>query len=112
MPVTEVGCHPLKAGITDVMDETTHEGKILTTAWKAVTNEETGPYCVYWGQEVENPSNCWGFFDFESVKEHQTFAKEYVPIQSWAFKRQSTGYARELPHNKLVEAASSLTRSL
>lgn len=78
MPVTEISCHPLKPGVSDVMDETTNEGKILMTAWKAVTNEETGPYCLYWGQEVENPSNFWGFFDFDSVEEHQEFAKEYV----------------------------------
>lgn len=67
----------MKAGL-DVMDESTPEGKIVTAAWKGVTSEKTGPFRVYWGMEVENPQNFWGFFDFESVEEHKKFAKEYV----------------------------------
>lgn len=81
MPITEIGFHSLKPGVADVMDETTKEGKILTTAWKAVTNEKTGPYCIYWGVEVENPSNFWALFDFASVEEHEKFAEEYVLSQ-------------------------------
>lgn len=77
MPVTEFGPMVVKPGL-DVMDESTPEGKIVTTAWKGVTSEKTGPFRVYWGMEVENPENFWSFFDFESVEEHKRFAKEYV----------------------------------
>lgn len=77
MPVTEIGCHGVKPGV-DFMAESTHEGQILTAAWKAATSEKTGPYNLYWGMEVENPSNFWGFFDFDSVEDHEKFAKEFV----------------------------------
>ncbi|KAF3761870.1 hypothetical protein M406DRAFT_358121 [Cryphonectria parasitica EP155] len=76
MPVTEVGCMTVRPGL-DVMNETTREGKIVTTAWKAVTSEKTGPYRVSWGLEEENPVNFWAFFDFASVEEHQKFAQEH-----------------------------------
>lgn len=66
----------------DIMDENSPGGQIITKAWKAVTSEPTGPYTVYWGLEVENPTYSWGFFDFESVEEHQKFAKEYDPLDS------------------------------
>lgn len=81
MPVTEVGCMVVKPDV-DIMDENSPGGRIITKAWKAVTSEPTGPYRVYWGLEVENPAYSWGFFDFESVEEHQKFAKEYVPLHS------------------------------
>lgn len=80
MPITEVGCHPVKHGV-DVVDETTREGQIMARARKAVTSEKTGPYRVYWGLEVENPSNSWGFFDFETVEEHERFAREFVSTE-------------------------------
>lgn len=78
MAVTEVGCMVVKPGV-DIMDENSQGGQILNTAWKAVTSEPTGPYTVYWGLEVEDPSHMWGFFDFESVEKHQKFANEYGP---------------------------------
>lgn len=77
MPVTEFGPMVVKPGV-DVMDETTPAGKIVTSAWKGVTSEKTGPFRVYWGMEVENHENLWSFFDFESVEEHKKFAEEYV----------------------------------
>lgn len=77
MPVTEFGPMVVKPGL-DVMDESTPEGNIVTTAWKGVTSERTGPFRVYWGMEVEYPQNFWAFFDFESVEEHEKFAKEYA----------------------------------
>lgn len=78
MPVTEIGCMVVKPGV-DIMDENSPGGQIITKAWKAVTGEPTGPYTVYWGLEVEDSNNMWGFFDFGSVEEHQKFAKEYAP---------------------------------
>lgn len=78
MAVTEAGCSIVKPGI-DVMDDSTPEGQILLSIWKGVTSQPTGPYRVFWGTEVENPANLWGFFDFASVEEHEKFAKEYVP---------------------------------
>lgn len=78
MTITEIGCQVVKAGV-DIMDETTHEGKILMKTWKTATSEKTGPYRIYWGMEVENPTNLWCFFDFESLAHHQKFLKECVP---------------------------------
>lgn len=79
MPVTEFGPMVVKAGL-DVMDESTPEGKIVTTAWTGITSENTGPFRIYWGMEVENQQNFWSFFDFDSVEEHEKFAKEYVSL--------------------------------
>lgn len=81
MTITEIGCHTVKPGV-NIMDETTHEGKILIDTWKTATREKTGPYRIYWGMEVENPANLWCFFDFESLAHHQKFRKEYVPSSS------------------------------
>ncbi|KAG6361735.1 hypothetical protein INS49_009963 [Diaporthe citri] len=76
MVVTEAGCSIVKPGI-DVMDDSTPEGQILLSIWKGVTSQPTGPYRVFWGTEVENPANLWGFFDFASVEEHEKFAEEF-----------------------------------
>lgn len=81
MPVTEIGSHPLQPGV-DYMNEDSPGGKIIVDAWKAVTSEKTGPWRVYWGVEEENPTIAWGFFDFESVEEHEKFAKECVGLKS------------------------------
>ncbi|KAG8170225.1 hypothetical protein KVR01_000970 [Diaporthe batatas] len=76
MAITEAGCSIVKPGI-DVMDESTPEGQILLKIWKGVTSQPTGPFRVFWGTEVENPANLWGFFDFASVEEHEKFAEEF-----------------------------------
>ncbi|KAI8997939.1 hypothetical protein BC832DRAFT_595383 [Gaertneriomyces semiglobifer] len=76
MPVTELGCVVIKPG-TNPMDEATHEGQVLASAWKAVAEAPTGPYRVYYGGEVEDPTKIWGFFDFESVEDHDNFAKTF-----------------------------------
>lgn len=81
MPVTELLGMIAKPGL-DITDETTPEGQILDSVWKGVTSEKTGPYRISWGVEVENPSNFWGFVDFDSVEEHAKFNKEYDPIYS------------------------------
>ncbi|ROW01351.1 hypothetical protein VMCG_05888 [Cytospora schulzeri] len=76
MAITEIGCVVLKPGV-DVIDESTPGSNILVTAWKKITSQPTGPFRIYWGLEVENPSNLWSFFDFASVEEHQQFGKEF-----------------------------------
>ena len=74
MPVTEIGCMGVKPSL-DIMDETTPEGQILEGAWKAVIAAPEGPHQVYWGLEIENPSKLWAFFDWDSVEDHERFAK-------------------------------------
>jgi hypothetical protein len=77
MTVTEIGCMGVKPD-HNIMDETTKEGRILVGAWKAVTAAPGGPHRVYWGLEVEDPSKVWAFFDFDSVEDHEKFAKSYT----------------------------------
>lgn len=74
MAVTEVGRMGVKPGL-NIMDETTQEGQVLTGAWKAVTSAPGGPHRVYWGLEVEDPSKLWAFFDWDSIEDHENFAK-------------------------------------
>ncbi|KAJ3037437.1 hypothetical protein HDV00_001676 [Rhizophlyctis rosea] len=76
MPITELGCCTIKSGL-DVMNESTKEGQLLSGAWTAVSKAPTGPYNVYYGVEVENPSEVWAFFDFDSVEGHTNFAKTH-----------------------------------
>ena len=77
MVVTEVGVMGIKPGL-DVMNDDTPEGQILTKVWKTVTTAPGGPQNVCWGIESEDPSKIWGFFDWNSVEEHQQFAKVWV----------------------------------
>jgi hypothetical protein len=74
MPVTEVGCMGVKPG-HNIMDETTAEGQILAGAYKAVVAAPGGPHHVYFGLEIEDPSKLWAFFDWDSVEDHEKFAK-------------------------------------
>ncbi|KAF5603546.1 multidrug resistance [Fusarium pseudocircinatum] len=76
MTVTELGPMGVKPNM-NIMDHTTPEGKILTDAWKTVLSKPGGPQRVYWGLESVDPSKVWGFFDFDSVEQHQRFAEEY-----------------------------------
>ena len=76
MAVTEVGCMGVKPNI-DIMDQDTPEAQILTGVWKTVTTKPGGPHRVYWGLEREDPSRVWGFFDWDSVEQHQKFAQTY-----------------------------------
>lgn len=58
----------------DVMNEGTKEEQILSNPYKYVVNAPGGPFRVYWGTEVENPSFLWAFFDWNSIEEHEKFA--------------------------------------
>ena len=74
MPVTELGCMGVKPGL-DIMNENTEAGSILMKAWNAVITAPGGPHRVYWGLETEDPSKLWAFFDWNSVEDHEKFAK-------------------------------------
>lgn len=67
----------VKPGL-DIMNEATQEGQVLTGAWKAVASAPGGPHRVYWGLEVEDTSKLWAFFDWDSVADHENFAKSYA----------------------------------
>jgi hypothetical protein len=79
MAVTEIGFMGVRPNL-DVMDDSTHEGQILSKAWNAVTTAAGGPHRVHWGLEVENPSTIWAFFDWESLEQHEKFAKSWVDL--------------------------------
>jgi hypothetical protein len=74
MTVTEIGLMGVKPGL-NIMDESTPEGQILAGAWKAVAAAPGGPSQVFYGLEIEDPSKIWAFFDWDSVEEHEKFAK-------------------------------------
>lgn len=74
MPVTEISCMGVKPNV-DIMDESTPEGQVLPRAWKTVTAAPGGPHKVYWSLQVEDPSKVWTFFEWDSVDDHEKFAK-------------------------------------
>jgi hypothetical protein len=80
MTVAEVGCMIVKPDL-DVMDDSTPEGQILTGTWNTILSKPGGPQRVYWGLESKDSSRLWAFFDFESVRQHEQFAQEYVSSQ-------------------------------
>ena len=74
MPVIEFGLMGVKPN-HKAMDQTTEEGQVLHKAWTTVTVAPGGPHWAYGGLEVGNPLLLWGFFAFDSVEQHQEFAK-------------------------------------
>lgn len=74
MAITEVGCMGVKPGLR-ITDPTTEEGQVLPSVWKKVLTLPGGPRRVFWGLEEEEPSRVWAFFDWESVQQHEDFAK-------------------------------------
>jgi hypothetical protein len=74
MIVTEIGLMGVKPGL-NIMDETTPEGQVLVGAWKTVAAAPGGPRQVYFGLEIENPLKLWAFFDWDSLEDHEKFAK-------------------------------------
>lgn len=77
MAIVEVGMMGVQAGKTP-MDPATADGKILRQAWKSVIRASEGPKRVLWGTEFSDPSRIWGFFDWESIEQHEAFARSYV----------------------------------
>ncbi|KAG8677664.1 hypothetical protein FPOAC1_003691 [Fusarium poae] len=76
MVIQEVGVMGVKPGI-DIMDPSTPEGNILHQAWSTVLIKPAGPSRVYYGLEEDNPLRIWGFFDWDTVEQHEKFAIEY-----------------------------------
>jgi hypothetical protein len=74
MAVTEIGCMGVKPNL-NIMDPSTREGRIMTGAYETVVSKPGGPQQLYWGLEIENPLAVWAFFDWDSVEEHEVFAK-------------------------------------
>jgi hypothetical protein len=74
MAVTEIGCMGVKPSL-DVMNDRTTEGQILTKLYNYVVTAPGGPLRVYWGLESEDPSYIWTFFDWNSIEDHEKFAK-------------------------------------
>jgi hypothetical protein len=77
MAIVEVGMMGVQAGKTP-MDPATADGKILRQAWESVIRASEGPKRVLWGTEFSDPSRIWGFFDWESIEQHEAFARSYV----------------------------------
>ena len=75
MTVTEIGCMGVKPGL-DVMNDDTEEGQILTGVYKFVTRTPGGPRDFYWGLEVEEPLKLWAFCEWDTIEDHEKFAKE------------------------------------
>lgn len=67
-PVVEVGFMGVKTGKTS-------DGKILINAWEAIIKAPGGPQRIFWGLEVEDSSKIWAWFDWNSLEEHNEFAK-------------------------------------
>ncbi|CAH0037865.1 unnamed protein product [Clonostachys solani] len=76
MKITEVGCMGVKPGLR-ITDPNTPEGVVLPSVWKTVLSQPGGPQNVFWGLEKEDPSKVWAFFDWDSVQQHEDFAKRY-----------------------------------
>lgn len=76
MPVVEFGPMVVKPNHA-VFDSSTPEGKILDNAWDAVTVLPGGPYWAYGGLLEDDETFLWGFFEFDSVAHHESFAKGY-----------------------------------
>jgi hypothetical protein len=75
MPVMEFAYMDVKPNL-DVMNDSTREGQVLTGAWNTVTTAPGGPKRVYWGLEIEEPSRVWGFLEWDSIEQHEEFAKK------------------------------------
>jgi hypothetical protein len=77
MAITEVGLMGVKPN-HKVMDESTPEGQILFSIYKNIISLPGGPSRIYLGLETEDPLMLWAFFDWETLGEHEAFAKAYV----------------------------------
>lgn len=77
MVVTEVGRMGVKPGF-DVTDDTARAGRILLGAWEKVITLPGGPHWVSWGVEIGAPEKLWAFMGWDSVEDHEKFAKTWV----------------------------------
>ena len=60
----------------NIMDPSTKEGKIVADAWNSVITLPGGPQRVFWGLNVDDPRSFWSLFEWNSMEEHEKFAKE------------------------------------
>jgi hypothetical protein len=77
MTVTEVGRMGVKPN-HKVLDENTPEGRLLASIYQNIVSLPGGPSRIYLGLETEDPLMLWAFLDWETLGEHQEFAKAYV----------------------------------
>lgn len=75
MAIIELGPMGVKPGYK-IMDESTPEGKVLPVAYRSVPNLPGGPKNCQWGLVLEDELEVWGFFEWNSVEEHEIFAKK------------------------------------
>ncbi|KAH7087593.1 hypothetical protein FB567DRAFT_525301 [Paraphoma chrysanthemicola] len=76
MPVIEFGLMGVKPN-HPVTSPSTPSGQILQSAWSQLSTAPNGPAWVYGGVEVSDPEKLWGFFEFESVEQHEQFARTF-----------------------------------
>ncbi|KAK1637959.1 hypothetical protein BDP81DRAFT_426242 [Colletotrichum phormii] len=76
MIVTELGAMGVKPGL-NIMDESTPEGQIFMGVYRKIIAAPGAPHRLYLGLELEDPTMVWGFFDWDSIEDHEKFAKEY-----------------------------------
>ncbi|KAL2882070.1 hypothetical protein SGCOL_002332 [Colletotrichum sp. CLE4] len=75
MIVTELGAMGVKPGL-NIMDESTPEGEIFMGVYRKIIAAPGAPHRLYLGLELEDPTMVWGFFDWDSIEDHEKFAKE------------------------------------
>jgi len=84
MTITEVGLMGVKPRHA-VLDESTPEGKLLLSIYKNILSLPGCPPRIYLGLETEDPLMLWAFFDWETLGQHEEFAKTYVYEQPKLF---------------------------
>ncbi|KAF5667815.1 hypothetical protein FHETE_5584 [Fusarium heterosporum] len=102
MTVTEVGCMVVKPGL-DIMNDSTPEGQILTGTWNTVLSKPGGPQRVFWGLESVDASKVWGFFDFESIEQHQRYGADAVKdIPKICTRGEFTKHVKMFPSSNVL----------
>ncbi|KAK1585945.1 uncharacterized protein LY79DRAFT_704509 [Colletotrichum navitas] len=74
MSVTEIGCCGIKPGL-NIMDESTPEGKIYMGIYRKLNAAPGGPHRIYLSVDLDEPSKVYSFFDWDSLEQHEKFAK-------------------------------------
>lgn len=72
-PATEIGIIPLQAGI-NVEDPSSPARSVLEELLNTISNQP-GSQEVYWGVEVENPTNARLLVDWGELDDHIKFTK-------------------------------------
>ncbi len=72
-PNTEFATLPLKAGL-NISDPNTAGGSVFQLLLTTILNQP-GAQRVYWGLQIENPSELELFIDWDSYEAHKSFRK-------------------------------------